>query len=281
MLLNLLFRNRKRNDAFSRIIKQHLLKAYTAYGYYPKHSVFHGKGKLCSDSFGKKIDRRGNSKVAIIGIPKSGNVWLRSLIADIMDMNVIHYLRDLDKPGVVSFHVKFSPRIYFRKDISCAVYLMRDIRDIIVSYYFYSQTDEYLQEMDPSCRFSDIDSFYYEYFLSKIITRYDWVNHPTKYIERGIPLVKYERLWDDPFRELERLFLRWGIEVAAENIERAIEKNTLANLQKTGRETSYRHTPQSHFRKGGYGGYANVLPDKVIQDINYRFCDYLRRWGYV
>ncbi len=262
------------------IIQQHIFHAYRSYGY-SKHSVFHKKGRLCSNSFGKGIDSNSNKKIAIIGLPKSGNVWLRSLIADMMGMETIHYLRELSKPGIISFHRTLSARIWLRKDIVLAVYLMRDIRDIIVSYYFYSQTDDYHKNMDPSCYFNDIESFYYEYFLSKIIIRYDWFNHAHDYIERGVPLIKYEQLWDNPIQELERLCLRWGIPIKQEKIIQAVDKNRLDKLQSSGKATSYKQIPQSHFRKGGYGGYADVLPDKIIQDINDRFEDYLRRWGYL
>jgi signal transduction histidine kinase len=36
----------------------------------------------------------------------------------------------------------------------------------------------------------------------------------------------------------------------------------------------------AHYRKGGYGGYREELPPKVIADINHRYENLLLRWGY-
>jgi len=62
-------------------------------------------------------------------------------------------------------------------------------------------------------------------------------------------------------------------------MQAAIDKNSLQNLQSTGK-TFEIHIDASHFRKGGYGNYRDDLPPKVVADINERFRDLQKRWGY-
>tara|TARA_B100000315_G_scaffold240525_1_gene260444 strand:- start:615 stop:848 length:234 start_codon:yes stop_codon:yes gene_type:complete len=73
--------------------------------------------------------------------------------------------------------------------------------------------------------------------------------------------------------------LQWGIHVDEEKIQYSINKNIIDKLSKSGRKT-WVQIPKTHFRKGGYGGYKDILPKKVLEDINHRFGDYLRRWDY-
>ena len=104
-------------------------------------------------------------------------------------------------------------------------------------------------------------------------------SHAENYVGHGVPLIKYEDLWDNPEDQLRKLFLRWGLDVDKERIKMAVEKNRIDKLSKTGKMT-WKQIPTTHFRKGGYGGYKNSLPKKIIKDMNYRFGNYLRRWGY-
>jgi len=244
-----------------------------------KRSMFHRKGQLVAPSFGRAPGKR-NDKLIVLGLPKSGNVWLASLLSDIFQLPIVHPFNDIHRSGITNFHGPLSYKIAFRKDLTQGVYIIRDVRDIVVSHYFYAQTADYRKHADPSAFYESIESFYYEYFLSKIVPRYNWLYHPQGYIEHGIPLVKYESLWDDTLPELERLFRRLGIDVERRQIEIAVDKNQIDNLRNKGREMTYRKMPETHFRKGGYGNYKNVLPPRVIEDLNCRFKIYLLRWGY-
>jgi hypothetical protein len=244
------------------------------------NSVFHEKGMLYSSSYGKDITRLEDGKVAVISLPKSGSVWLISLLAECLGLEAVlpEHQDNSKKISVTKFHRPFS-KVLYKEDLVCAVYLMRDIRDVIVSYYNYSQTDDYRTHMDPSCYYDDVQTFYFEYFLSKLVPRYNWIHHAEEYIQHGLPLIRYEKLWDDPAKELQRLFLRWGMKVDPERIRYAVNNNSIEKLKKSGKKI-WRQMPTTHFRSGGYGGYIDILPNLVLEDIYFRFGDYLRRWGY-
>lgn len=177
------------------------------------------------------------------------------------------------------FHTPFSRKVYLRSDLIAGVYIIRDIRDIIVSYYHYSKTEDYRKFEDPTAYFNDIESFYYEYFLPKVVHRYEWINHPVDYVEHGLTLVTYESLWDDTKKELEKIFHHWNLPISREKIVESVDNNKIEKMSKNGKQV-WRKIPVTHFRKGGYGGYKNELPEQVLNDINERFSDYLKRWGY-
>ena len=94
-------------------------------------------------------------------------------------------------------------------------------------------------------------------------------------------MVRYERLRRDPAGELRRLCRRWGIQVDDVAIVRAVECNRIEKLRQDGKVLEKVITAD-HFAGGGQvGGYAGVLPDIVVRDIELRFGRVLRRWGYV
>ena len=244
-----------------------------------KQSIFHKVGDLNSPANSVALQAFPHAKLIVIGLPKSGNVWLQNLIGDALEMERVLLFKQQQKSGVGITHKPFTRKLAQRTDFARGVYIMRDLRDIVLSYYHYSQTDDYHQHMDPHCHYSDVEHFYFEYFLHRVVPRYDWFNHATEYLTHGLPMVKYEDLWDQPEAELVSLFKRWGLEVDAQAIAQAVADNQLRKLKQEGKKT-HRVIPQSHFRKGGYGGYKSNLPANVRKDIETRFGDYLLRWGY-
>lgn len=249
------------------------------YPYKNDYSIFKDDSQFYSKALLKPLSAFSNPKIVVIGLPKSGNVWLQNLIAETLDLPKIH-VHNKSAKGVCMTHTPFNSSYLYRKDFARGVYLMRDIRDIIVSYYHYSKTEEYhRQYTDPFCHYDNIEDFYFEYFCNVIVPKYDWFNHPKTFVNRGLPLVKYEYLWDDAEGELSALFKKLGLEVDKEKVKQAIEANEIKKLAKTGKDT-HSHIPKSHFRKGGYGNYKDVLSDKILKDVNVRFKEYLLSWGY-
>ncbi|NNF02268.1 MAG: hypothetical protein HKN22_06250, partial [Bacteroidia bacterium] len=246
-----------------------------------KHSksIFHERGLLVSNGLKYPLTEFPNPKIIIVGLPKSGNTWVQNLVSLSLEMPIIHILRDTDKSGVGMTHSPFSRKIYGRKDFARGLYLIRDVRDIICSYYHYSQTEDYRKNVDANCNFSNIRDFYHQYFLGKLIDRYDWLNHAEQYTSHGLPLVRYEDLIDSPEEQLNSAFRRMNLDVSEEKVRNAVEQSALNKMSKASL-TTHREVPKSHFRKGGYGNYRSELPEDVLNNINSRFKDYLMRWGY-
>lgn len=214
--------------------------------------------------------------ILIAGFPKSGNVWLSSLVAGCLDLSAEH------KPGCCHVHYThkaLSDEWLYDSGLFRGVVLIRDLRDVIVSLYHWLQTDGYknYHKHGPHQIFYDLETMYIEFFLRRF-SKMPLAELADGYVERGWPLIKYERLYDNTERELKRLFDIWGIAVSQEKIKAVVSANTITEIKKAGVLESY--IEQDHFRKGGYGNYVNEIPPHILKDIEQRFGDYLRSWGY-
>lgn len=222
-----------------------------------------------------------DGKVFVTGMPKSGNNWLLGLVSHCLDVDVIEEAHRKAK-GVFMSHLSFSSHLYLRSDIFYGVYIIRDLRDVVCSFFHYVNKKPGIAGVIglDDIVFDDIESFYFQCFLSRLVTRYNIPGHVDGYLDRGIPMVKYERLLDDPERELKFLFRYWNIRVSDELICEAIALHDFENMKSKGKDDRGHKLDPSHMRKGKQGGFIDELPPNVLKDIERRYGDYLQRWGY-
>jgi hypothetical protein len=240
--------------------------------------IFNPRDIYWSRSVGKALDERPDAKIVVFGLPKSGNVWMQSLLQDYFELPSIDPILEVEKRGVGTCHWAFRDEFWQRADLLHGVCIVRDVRDVVASFFHYAQTDAY-RKARPEFDYPDIDSFYYEYFLPRMVTTYRWHQHSQEYAALGVPIVRYERLFAAPQAEFTRLISRWGLPVNEERIRAVIERNSLAELKKGGK-TLHSYFPPTHFRRGGSGNYRQELPPYIIADIEERFREFLVRWGY-
>lgn len=102
------------------------------------------------------------------------------MIADCLDLAPLNpfertRLADFHLPGVVKTHVMIDDAVARRPDLLHAVYIMRDIRDIAVSLYYSSKSDDYRRDTDASvAAFADIEPLYFVAFLSYYVPHHIW-----------------------------------------------------------------------------------------------------------
>jgi len=221
------------------------------------------------------LNRR--AEIRIVGFPKSGNVWITSLIATCLNLDVdTQTLRC----RVIHTHEALNSSDLFNKRLVRGAVLLRDLRDVIVSLFHFTRTDHFKAFHGPHHIYNDVETMYTDYFLPYFINRgLPLETLPDDYVHYGWPVIRYERFWDNTEEELQRLFQIWGIEVSEEKIASSVEKNTI-DAMRSGKGKTRSVVKQTHFRKGGYGNYANVIPVHILKDIERRFGDYLWRWGY-
>ena len=214
-----------------------------------------------------------NGKIYIFGLPRSGNNWVMNLIADCLDATA--------KKHVFFTHCCLTQKHLKNKSIFRVVSLIRDIRDVIVSaYHFIPKAPKW--KSSPASKFRNIEQFYFDFFIKTFIKLppwFDWINYYNNLTNLSVPVLHYEKLYDDTQGQLEWLFDYWDIKISSEKISSILEYNTIDYYQK-GQKKSLNDRPKEHFRKGSYGNYVNELTPSIIKDIEKRFGDYLENWGY-
>lgn len=217
--------------------------------------------------------------ITISGFPKSGNVWVTSLIASCLDLQVTPRK---GKCYINNTHQPLKQHDLFNKELLRGAVLLRDIRDIIVSLYHFSNTNHFKKTHGPHHIYSDLAEMYTDYFIPYFIENENVLEAlPGPYVHYGWPVIRYERLWDNPEQELTRLFAIWDIDISPEKIREAIKLNSIDALrQGKGKPSEFEHVEKTHFRKGGYGNYKEAIPEHILKDIESRFGEYLTKWGY-
>jgi hypothetical protein len=244
----------------------------------PQNELFLPPDSINYDVFGPAFYKVPNGKVVIFGLPKCGNAWLQSMLVKYFDTNPVLTLDEEQKSGILSIHDPFEPYMLKRKDFANGVCLIRDMRDLVVSYYYFGLTGEWRKAMTRFF-YEDMDSFYYEWFLSRCVQAHRMFSFAEDFASRGVPVIRYERLNADPIGELSRLIARWGIVPEINRVGQIVNDHHLSKLKKTGLNLGYK-VEKSHFRKGGWGNFLNEMPPHIVDDITERFGSFLKRWGY-
>jgi hypothetical protein len=232
----------------------------------------------------------------ILSFPKCGRTWLRVMLAKALSL---HFLdkRDisvhLEPLKVMRVGAGKGPGIRFRHDGSSAVgtiikertkkyyqkyrrkkviFLVRDPRDVMVSYYFHlTQRTKSAYQRSKSWFIRDpsigVD------FLIKFMN--GWYEY--RHVPSGFLLVRYEDLHQDPAGELRRVMVFLGLsDVSEEVIKRSVEYAEFDNMRRMSLNEFKNldmiaptdpDNPQSFkIREGKVGSYVKHLS---AQDIAY------------
>lgn len=228
------------------------------------------------------LDDYVDGKIVIFGLQKAGNTWLLSLLSDTFELPAFFNVYDpqqIGTRGIVSTHDPLTSEIWSRSDFVHAVCLVRDLRDIVLSYFHYMQTESFQHDV-PKAKYPDIESFYFDWFLSRMAVAHRYETYWDEYASHGVPVVRYERLVADTRGELQRLFERWGLAYDPTKLDHAIKQNEFGSLKRKGKKIGKVQIEASHFRKGKAGTFRDELPENIVRDINNRFGATLTRWGY-
>ena len=224
----------------------------------------------------------------VVGYPKSGNTWFCYLLSyclnaeyDTLEEPGIHprneYQRRYVKGGLehpsyqaqVGKVLKIHSLQIKNQDNTPVVYLVRDGRDVMVSYYYYQNAftqktvTQSLQKMVVIVQqlrklgMEKLATFLEHYTFSKFMRQntLNWVNHVKAGIEKKpVAIVRYEDLKTNPEKTLEDLFMKLEVQVLPEIIQQAVATFSFERLskRKAGEEDK-----NSFFRKGVVGDWKN------------------------
>ena len=231
----------------------------------------------------------------VVAFPKSGVTWLNFLMANVhLKMsgssqqvtfyNIDDFIPDIQQvrclkenillfPGhrVIKSHAEFNP--LYQK----IIYLVRDPRDVMVSYYWFLKKLGSFQE--------DISQL----IRSETYGIGAWCRHVQGWVEKTsaakrIEFIRYEDLKADARGVLTRIYTLLGHEIPEEVFERAIEQSSFPNMKKL--EAYYNYGGDFRFaglefvRKGKSGSYRTELSTEDLEYIKQKASHWLEIFRY-
>ncbi len=235
----------------------------------------------------------------LVSYPKSGNTWARFLLANLIfsgegvrfsnletkipDVYKVtqNELRHVLRPRILKSHEYFDPR--YKK----VIYIVRDPRDVVVSYYHFHLKKGIIPDGYPLDRYlarfvaGDVDAYgsWRENVASWLATRYGTPN---------FLLLRYEDMLEQTHGELSKMATFLGIEPNAEAIARAVslssadhmkrlekkETDVWVNTKKTRKDIPF-------VRNANSGQWRAVLSEEMAGKIESAWGDLMELLGYI
>jgi estrone sulfotransferase len=209
-----------------------------------------------SRSLGDETNRIFPEDVFLVSYPRSGNTWMRYLLANLLEPNVDWNITNIGKiipdlyERIPEDYAGVQPRIFKSHEPFCdeyprVIYLYRDGRDVSISYYdFYVKLKGYQGD--------------FAQFLSRMLQGDlpygSWQDHVSSWLfrdeKKSFLAISYEKLYGDTQKELERVGTFLELSWAESEVRSAIAKSTLEKQK----NDFYRYKQETHWQQGFRGG---------------------------
>jgi hypothetical protein len=236
--------------------------------------------------------------IFIVSYPKSGNTWLRFLIGNLLFQdepitfsnierkvpdiyqNNNRKLLKISRPRILKSHEYFDPR--YQK----VIYIVRDPRDIAVSYYHHCLKFGIITEEQ------NIDRFLNQFIRGEIDNFGSWKKNVGSWLgaRKGDPdflLLRYEDIMDATVDILKTIAIHLGINFKNESIVRAVELSSFDRMKKLEKRQASEWKPiknsnknLSFVRKAQCGGWKKELPRKESEKIEKVWKALMLKLGY-
>ena len=230
----------------------------------------------------------------LVSYPKSGNTWVRFLIGNYLTNNQCDFTNcqsivpDIhlgtvnykdESPKVVKSHVPFTPK--YRK----VIYLVRDGRDVAVSYYYYAIKHGLIDKE------TSFDFFLKNFNKGEIDIFGTWSNHVNGWLDcasHNFLLVKYENLKENPVDELARMVNFLGLKLDINAVQSAVKASNFDEMRKleiqdqNSCNTLAKSNQNLYFvRSGNTGEYHKHFTVSLMQDFIENHETALKRLNYI
>jgi hypothetical protein len=241
---------------------------------------------------------------------RSGNTWLRFVLMEVLTKDKAEFLNVNQILPEMGTHRPMKPVLpnggrliktheQYRPSYKRAIYLMRDLRDVMLSNWARDKEMGFSQYFENG---RGMDG-YVESFLQGKVTRFgSWQSHIDSWMNcplaqnGNLLVVRYEDLRRDTENGLVEMLEFLGVGVDRERVRRAVENNSLRNMRekedkakKSGATLGRGTLLTKHridredarfVRSGSVGGWRDKLSDTQIAMVTRYAGDALVRAGY-
>jgi Sulfotransferase domain len=235
----------------------------------------------------------------LVSFPRSGNSWLRLLACNLMSPDAPvdfaqlesripeiydvtdRALRAFPRPRIIKSHESFDPR--YKK----VIYIVRDPRDVLLSYYEFQVKRRVITE---DC---SLDDFVPRFIDSEFEPKTgSWRDHVLSWIatrgkEKTFLLLRYEDLLANTLQESAKIASFLGLDTSPERVARAVELSSadrMRSLEKEqssqSKETKATRQDKPFVPKAIAGGWKSAVPEHCVAELESAWGDVMRSVGY-
>jgi predicted ATP-grasp superfamily ATP-dependent carboligase len=240
--------------------------------------------------------------IFLVSYPRSGNTWARFLIGNLVhqDEKVTftnvesripeiylfpdRVLRRLPHPRILKSHECFDPR-YKR-----VIYIVRDPRDVAISYYHYAIKLRWIDQGYPIEEF--VPRFVAAEFDIRAKWAASWSDHVMSWVSMrnesdGFLLLRYEDMIQNTEHELSRVACFLNFKPTTERLTRAVQLSSadhMRELEKKGAHewqlTKKTRQDEPFVRTAGSGDWRGSLSPSAVAEIEDAWGPTMQAFGY-
>ncbi len=235
----------------------------------------------------------------LVSYPKSGNTWLRFIIANLLvedsERVTLSGLEDIvpdiyrnsneklsliSSPRILKSHEPFNHR--YRK----VIYIVRDPRDVAVSYYHHLIKARRIDE-DYS-----LEKWVQDFLVGKFNSKFGtWREHVGSWIgarkeNPDFLLISYEQLLDNSLGTVKKVSSFLHLNLPETKLQEAIDLSSVDRMRKIEIQENWQpnkgnmRTDKRFIRSGKSGGWRDELPPEYSARISEKWQSTIRELGY-
>ena len=219
------------------------------------------------------ITEMDESDVLIAGYPKSGNTWMQNLVTGIVYRVDPEYASDTlvqtwvpDVQGGAYYRRFVTPMLFKSHELPTpknrrVVYLLRDGRDVMVSYFHHQEALG-----GGNCNFLKMVR------EVEVLNPCKWHQHVTAWLANPynaqMLVIRYEDLKSNPLNEMQRFCAFLGIERENSFLQSVVAKSSFDKMRQKEQTMGWANSDwpkdKSFVRRGEVNSYKDEMPPEVL-----------------